>query len=290
MRDELAPGVQVAAVAARQHGVVAVGQLRGTGLDKSRIGRQVQAGYLHPIHRGVYAVGHQALTFKGRALAAVFALNGGPNDNCGDKNDGPLVAVSHRSAAGLWGLLPVAAGPIDVVVSGRGGRARRRGVSVHRPLELPPTALTRVHGIPVTIPARTIADLRPHLPTRELRRAKRQAAVLGLRLENEEEPDRTRSELEDRFLLLCHRFSVPRPEVNARVGTREVDFLWRNERLIVETDGYRYHRGRDAFEDDRERDLELRGLGFEVVRLSYRQVERESGSVARVLRERLGAT
>jgi very-short-patch-repair endonuclease len=61
------------------------------------------------------------------------------------------------------------------------------------------------------------------------------------------------------------------------------------KRLIVETDGYRYHRGRTAFEHDRARDLRLRSLGFEVVRLSYRQVFDEPSQVAAALRTALGA-
>jgi len=83
---------------------------------------------------------------------------------------------------------------------------------------------------------------------------------------------RTRSDLELLFLRLCRRHGLPRPEVNAKLGSIEVDFLWRERRLIVETDGYRYHRGKEAFEDDRARDLKLRELGYEVIRLTYRQV------------------
>ena len=86
----------------------------------------------------------------------------------------------------------------------------------------------------------------------------------------------------------CRRHGLPMPEVNVRVGTRLVDFLWRDQHLIVETDGYRYHRGRAAFEDDRARDLELHALGFEVIRLSYRQVAQEPRQIASVLRGALG--
>jgi very-short-patch-repair endonuclease len=71
--------------------------------------------------------------------------------------------------------------------------------------------------------------------------------------------------------------------VNVRVGPLLVDFLWRDRRLIVETDGYRYHRGPVAFEDDRRRELELRERGYEVIRLSYRQVTAESERVVAAL-------
>ncbi|HEX8689935.1 MAG TPA: DUF559 domain-containing protein [Solirubrobacterales bacterium] len=92
--------------------------------------------------------------------------------------------------------------------------------------------------------------------------------------------DRTRSDLEGDFLALCRRQRLPRPEVNARLGEDLVDFLWRRSRLIVETDGYVYHRGRVAFEDDRERDLRLRGAGFDVIRVSEKQLNVEPGRVA----------
>jgi very-short-patch-repair endonuclease len=121
------------------------------------------------------------------------------------------------------------------------------------------------------------------VPARELRRAIRQAEVLGLPIRDHADNERTRSELERLFLRLCRRHGLPPPEVNVRVGPLTVDFFWRERRLVVETDGYRYHRGRIAFETDRSRDLELRSLGYEVVRLSYRQILQEPTKVAAVL-------
>jgi very-short-patch-repair endonuclease len=122
---------------------------------------------------------------------------------------------------------------------------------------------------------------------RELRHATRQAEFLGLPIGAEVVSDRTRSELEREFLQLCNRHHLPAPEVNMHVGPLTVDFCWVEWRLIVETDGYRYHRGRAAFEDDRDRDLKLRALGYEVLRLSYRQVFEESSQVVTVLRAML---
>jgi very-short-patch-repair endonuclease len=111
----------------------------------------------------------------------------------------------------------------------------------------------------------------------------RQAEILGLET-GENTPDGTRSELEERFLRLCRRHRIPKPEVNARVGPFLVDFLWRDARLIVETDGYRFHRGRQAFEGDRARDAELKLLGNDVLRFTYTQITREPLRVARTLR------
>ena len=117
-----------------------------------------------------------------------------------------------------------------------------------------------------------------------LRRAIRQAEVLGLPT-GIEVHDGTRGELARRFLALCSRHRIPPPEVNVRLGPILVDFLWREASLVVETDGYRYHRGRAAFEDDRARDLELRRRGLTVIRLTHRQVAGEPERVAAVLRE-----
>jgi very-short-patch-repair endonuclease len=269
------PDARVAAIAARQHGVVSIRQLREVGLSDDAVSGRVRAGRLHRVHRGVYAVGHPRLTFHGRGMAAVLAVGEG--------------YLSHRSAAALWRLLPPQPGPMDVSLPTRNGRRGRRGIRLHRPVSSPPGEVTRRDGIPVSTPARTLADLRAALEPSTWRRALRQAEVLGLELGPVAESDLTRSELERRFLRLCRRSGLPMPEVNVPVGRRVADFLWRERRLIVETDGYRFHRGREAFESDRTRDLELRALGFEVIRLSHRQVVGAAPQVVAVLRQALEA-
>jgi very-short-patch-repair endonuclease len=206
-------------------------------------------------------------------------------------------AVSHRNAAALWGLLPEIRGSREVIVAGDGGRARRAGIRVHRSRSLGRGDVTLCRRIPVTTPARTITDLRrivaaraPGAPSpRELQRAIRQANVLGLPIDEGDARDRTRGDLEQAFLGLCRRHRLPRPEVNVRIGPHLVDFLWRERRLAVETDYYLHHRGQQAFQDDRGRDLDLRRRGFDVIRLAERQVEEEAGRVAEVLRAALGA-
>jgi very-short-patch-repair endonuclease len=138
----------------------------------------------------------------------------------------------------------------------------------------------------VTTPAQTIADLQGAVSHAQHRRAVRQAEVFGLAT-GLAAGEATRSELEDLFLRLCRRHHLPTPEVNVRVGGHEVDFLWRPQRLIVETDGYRFHRGSAAFESDHDRDLTLRAHGFSVIRLTYRQVTAEPTRIAALLCEEL---
>lgn len=279
MRNEPAPDRVVAAIAEAQHGAISIDQLRRSGLSRAAVTRRVQAGRLHKLHRGVYAVGHVAPSNRRRWIAAVLALSPG--------GGGPPAVLSHRSAASLWQLLPPAEGPIDVSLPGRGGRQRRRGIRIHRPVSLKPNEMTSKQKIPVTSPARTLQDLRAAISNHELRRAIRQADFLHLGIGDQIESDGTRSELERSFLRLCRRYELPEPSVNTRVGPLTVDFCWARARLIVETDGYRFHRGRAAFEDDRDRDLILSGFGYAVQHLSYRQVVHESARVAAVLRAKL---
>jgi very-short-patch-repair endonuclease len=267
----------VARIAANQHGVVAARQLSAVGLPDYSISRRVTAGRLHRIHRGVYAVGHTDLSFEGRCMAAVLAL-------------GDDAVVSHRSAAAIWRMLPADEGAIDVTLPGDGGRKKRRGITIHRSATLIAAVTTRRNGVPLTCPTRTLRDLH-----RVVRRGVHQRAVrrsLDLRLIDEadlaREDDLTRSELERLFLSLCRRHRLPRPEVNARLGPHEVDFLWHDRALIVETDGFRFHASRAAFESDRARDAELQRLGFRVLRFSHRQVTRERSAVVAALHQLLG--
>ncbi len=227
-------------------------------------------------------------------MAAVLALGGGPRGG-GAVLDHWGAAVSHRSALSLWNLLPVNRVPCDVIVAGDGGRARRAGIRVHRSLSLRSGDVTLHRGIPVTTPERTIADLREAISTRrsgviggyELRKAIRQANVFGLPIGYRDARVRTRSDLEGDFVRLCRRHRLPPPEVNVRVGPYLVDFLWREWRLVVETDGYLYHRGEVAFQDDRARELGLMRRGFEVLRLSELQLNEEPAQVAEALAARL---
>jgi hypothetical protein len=144
MRGELATAEQlVAAIAARQHGVVTFAQLLGAGLSKGAIDRRVRSGRLHRVYRGVYAVGHPGLSSEGWWMGAVLA--------CGEG-----AVLSHRPAAMLWKLLPVSDCDPHVTVAGTNGRSSRDGLILHRSSSLRKGDTTRRVGIPVTTPARTL--------------------------------------------------------------------------------------------------------------------------------------
>ena len=294
-----APDGGLAELAAAQYGVVARGQLRAAGLSDTAIARRVQAGRLHRVHRGVYAVGHTALSPSGRWIAAVLAC-------------GPGAVLSHASAAALWGLRPSASTRISVTVPASVTR-RVPGLRVHRARSLGVDEVATERGIPVTSAARTVLDLAATLSDRALERLLDQAErarltdtpsveavarahpghrgagrllrVLAVHLPG---TTVTRSDLEERMLALCRAHALPRPQVNHTVAGLEVDFLFATERLVVETDGWAYHRGRAAFERDHERDAVLARAGHRVLRFTHGQVVTEPGAVAATIVAALG--
>jgi very-short-patch-repair endonuclease len=139
------------------------------------------------------------------------------------------------------------------------------------------------------VASRTLADLRRTLPQPLFAAALRQAEYLGLPIAPELERDHTRSELEARFLAICRRHRLPKPEVNIRAGPFIVDFFWPEQALIVEVDGYGAHGSRSAFELDRDRDAQLAVLGLMVVRFTWRQLTERPADVAATLRTLLEA-
>jgi predicted transcriptional regulator of viral defense system len=276
------PDQWVAELAAGQWGVVSVAQLRALGLGKDAVQRRERAGRLHRVHRGVYAVGHTVLPREGRWLAAVLA--------CGEG-----AVLSHRSAAAHWGLLQTAATRIDVTAPRtRAGDAKIR---LHHSRSLIACDTTTHQGIPITSVPRTLLDLAPTVRPDRLERALAQAEHLELydhraitellaRANGHRgkgalteatalEPKLTRSEWEIRLLKLVRAAALPEPLVNLPFdapdyGQCRPDFHWPSHRLIVETDGWRTHRTRAAFESDRAKDAALTAAGYRAVRFTWR--------------------
>jgi hypothetical protein len=284
---------QIAALAARQDGVVRHEQLRELGLTQRVIQRRRDAGRLIDLHRKVYAVGHDRLSTTGRRLGAVWAY-------------GPKAALSHRSAAAAWNLRGGGNDRLDVTLAARSG-SERAGTRLHlttRALEV-----TRLDLLPITTPARTILDLAGVLAPRQVEAALKQADVLELfdlkalravAAAHPRHPGRkvlaglldeaarrgltlTLSELEIRFRALCDAHRLPHPAVNARPLGFRVDFLWTAARLVVETDGWGSHRTRAAFEEDRARDQALAVAGYRTVRFTHRQLVDGPDAVAATL-------
>jgi very-short-patch-repair endonuclease len=288
---------RVPALAARQHGVVAHRQLLAIGLGRLAIKYQVECGRLHPIYVGVYAVGHPVLSLRGRWMAAVLA--------CGDD-----AVLSHRDAGALWQLRPTAGARVHVTAVGR-TRHPRRGIVVHRVRALDPRDVTCRDGIPVTTVARTLLDLAEILLPRQLERVFEEAErrrVLDLRAVEEvcrrsngrrglrplrallaaaREPATTRSELEAMFRDFCRDLDLPVPVFNALVAGYEVDASWPGSRLIVELDGYAFHRTRGAFERDRMKSVALKTSEYEVLRVTERMLRTEPSVVADAIRKGL---
>ena len=282
----------IARLATRQHGVVARRQLEAIGLGRGAVAHRVAAGRLHRVHRGVYAVGHPVLTVDGRRMAAVLAT-------------GPGAALSHASAAALWEIRPTSATRIDVTVRSAGGRAKRPGLWIHRTPTLGLDELTEHRGIRVTTVARTLLDLAATMSPRALERAldeaeiqqlydrtsldalarahagERGARALTQALDEDGDPTLTDSEL---MLTLCREHKLEQPTPRAWVAGLRVDFLFAASRLVVETDGYRFHRTRRAFERDRERDAILARAGYRTLRFTHRQLTREPTMVADTIR------
>jgi hypothetical protein len=267
--------------------------LLNLGFGRRAIGHRLETGKLHPIHRGVYAVGHRVLSTDAHLVAAVLAA-------------GPATALTHRAAAALHDLRRLPSGPIEVTT--RGHARSRPGIKVHRN-RLPSDEVTTVRGIPATIVPRTLLDLAAVLPRDQLERAMHEAECRRLwdRLSipdlRARYPRRrgaatirailadgalgsvvTRSELEDRFLAFVDHLGVRRPAVNTglQAGGRwfEVDCLWPDQRLVVELDCHAAHATRAAFERDRSRDRALQAAGWRVLRLTWRELHRRPNAVA----------
>jgi hypothetical protein len=279
-------------LATRQHGVVSTRQLKTLGYGRNSASKANRVGRLRRIHRGVYAVGYEPLTWEGRCMAAVLAAR-------------PAVA-SHLSAGWLWGLLRGRPGTIHVTAP-TSGRAKRPFV-VHF-AALASQDLTETKGIPTTSIARTKLDLAAMLSTSRLVRVLERSEERGffdlgaiddllarthghpgrgrlraaLAIYRDQDPAFERSKLEGRFRELVKRAGLPAPAMNLNVLGYELDAYWEPERFAVELDVYETHGSHAAFESDRLRQEDLKLKGVEMIRITGPRLDREPAAiVARV--------
>ena len=200
---------------------------------------------------------------------------------------GTAAVLSHHSAAQLWELLPRYSGPVHVTVPHTRKPRPGHDTTIHRSRTLTDHEIVQHNRIPVTTPGRTLRDLRSTLSRGQWEGAVDRARARRFPIADLVDEAPTRSALERQFLRLCRRHRILAPRVNVRVGPFIVDFLWEESRLIVEVDGYQFHRDRAAFEADRARDSELMVRGYQVLRFTYRQVKEEPARVAATIRHML---
>jgi very-short-patch-repair endonuclease len=256
---------RIAIQATGQDGIIERRQLLALGVTAAAIDHRVRTGRLIVLYRGVYAVGHAALSERGTLRAALIAA-------------GPTAAHSHRTAAARWKLIPSMPPFVEVTVTRKGPRSRR-GLKIHETMRPPDVRI--LDSLPLTAPLRTLADLAATQSPRLLERMCAEALVLKLVTQDELDAagilgpglaTPTRSEFERRFFAALRRAGLPRPSSNYPIARYEADFAWPDERVVVETDGWEFHGHRTAFDNDRARDAYLAAHGWVVVRVTWRQL------------------
>jgi hypothetical protein len=291
-----------------RNGVFGLDQLRGLGLSTSAVHNRHATGRLHRIHHTVYSlVPKDLLKRDGLYMAAVIA--------CGEG-----AVLSHRSAAALHGIRDWGHTKIEVTVPGRSAR-RHAGIKVHRSTTLTAKDVTVVNNIPCTTIPRTLLDLGEVVTPRQLERAFDQAEIIeGLDLNaiNDQiarNPTRagakacrtvlethyigktpTANENEEALLAITRPLGIPDPECNAFIVLDDggpaikADFVWREQRVVVEADSRKWHDTRQRFEHDRVRDQRLIAAGWTVIRTTWRQMTRRPHELRRLLLKLLPTT
>ena len=218
---------------------------------------------------------------------------------------GPDAALSHASAAALWGIRAEQGTTIELSVPAR-TFSRQPGIVVHRRTKLGGRDIRRRDGIPTTSPTLTLVDLATRLGPDQLEAAVNEAdkrdltnpealrsaletmdqrpGVASLRkLLDHRTFTLTGSELERRFLPIARRAGVPLPQTGRYVNGFKVDFHWPELGIVVETDGLRYHRTSAQQARDRVRDQTHAAAGLTPLRFSHAQVRFEPGHVETTL-------
>lgn len=282
---------QLADQASTHHGVFTRRDARRLGIPDSLLFDGVAAGRYRRIWPGVYAFGGSPDTLWQKMAAAVFS---GP----------ALSALSHRTAAELWGLTDRGMRHIDVVTT-RWDRVRRSGIHFHESLDLIEDDVQELQGLPVTTPVRTVVDLGAVSPwdterafeagirlgrfasgdveatiSRVARRGRRGVGVIRPLLEARRKWDTaTDSALEDEFRKLIEDAGLPQPVQQYVVRDDAGDFVCRSDfaypvqRLLIELDSEAHHMDRITFRRDRSKQNSATLLGWHVLRYTWWDLE-----------------
>lgn len=274
---------RAAAVAAGQRGAVARKQLLGAGLSRRQVERLLELGWLAPVHRGVYLVGHGNPAPGALLQAALLAV--------------PGAALAGLTSAARHGASQYA-GTIELVTASRAG-VRRAGLRVHRCPTLREEDVVEVDGLRCTTPHRMCLEVaawhpgslfrvlneceRLLLGTGDLRSAARgrarpvvEAALARLQPGGQE----LRSPKEaDLLAALSAVDGLPAPRTNAWVDDVSVDLLWPEAKLVVLVDGAQDHLRASVFDRDRRVDNALSEAGYRVRRYPSWRIDRELPAV-----------
>jgi hypothetical protein len=287
---------RIARLALRQHGNVTGEQLLDLGLGHDAITYRALHNRLFPVHQGVFAVGRPPQTAIEHYAAAVLAC-------------GPGAALSHFSALSLWGLSDRWPLPPHVTAP---TRRKRPGIVTHRSVGLQSKDFRKRSAIRVTSLARTILDCARELDRqnrlgRTLADARRahtvsEGALTDIINRFPHHPATkplnraisvytpTRSEFEDRFVAFCARYELPTPIVNTTVAGFEADAWFPEHRIIVELDGFDYHRDHPTFNSDRDHDTDRLVADIETLRLTWDRLtltaDHEAARLHKLLRKR----
>jgi hypothetical protein len=280
-------------LAKRQHGHVTRKQLLGLGVGRGAITSSLESGRYVAVHKGVYCVGPRRDDPVSRAAAAVLAC-------------GPGALLSHESAASLWGFFPRWSFPLHVTAR---AERERPGIVTHRCQLLHRSDHSLQRGVKVTSRARTVLDIAPGLPAKQLTRLvndTRRNHHLGLDALNDvitrnpyhpgtkllrpfvDDPaNPTASHLEDLFRAFVKKYRLPVPIINFNLRRKQPDAYFPDHNLIVELDGWEFHKDRQAFETDRERDAENLRHGTATIRITEQRLttdpDREAARLTEIL-------
>lgn len=274
---------QIGALATRRDGIVPRWLLLRAGVSRRQIARLIRSGYLRPLYRGVYAVGHEAISRRARLRAALYACGRG-------------AALSHTTGLEAYGA-GSSARPIEVTVPRR--RKAPPGIRLHV-CGLASDEVRMVHGLPTTTAARLVADLAPTLAPERLEHAVNElihgkrvlgrsdldailrryagrrgiATLRALHRTGKATRGRIRSPLEGRTSRFLDT-AVGLPPFERNVGLAvddgdpiEVDVLWRRQGVAMEIDGRSAHDRSQAFNSDRIRDRRLLAAGWKPIRVT----------------------